>query len=132
MFSKPLSPFEEPKTNKSVFQSEPEVVPCFEMNYKLFERHKNLFSSRQRQSEKILWTRPRKWQAKVQPNKTKKRQRKKCQSRLSYIQKKEKNTFSRDAKLSVLSFGHFISFSFATKEVKGVNCFPSRANDLEI
>ena len=43
-----------------------------------------------------------------------------------------KNTFSRDAKLSVLSFGHFISFSFATKEVKGVNCFPSRANDLEI
>ena len=42
------------------------------------------------------------------------------------------NTFHRDFKLSVLWLGHFISFSFATKEVKGVNCFPSRANDLEI
>ena len=38
---------------------------------------------------------------------------------------------NRDVKLSVLSLGHFISFSmfsFATEEVKGVN-FPSRAND---
>ena len=26
----------------------------------------------------------------------------------------------------------FISFSFPTEEVKGVNYFPSRANDLEI
>ena len=41
-------------------------------------------------------------------------------------------TFHRDFKLSVLFLGHFISFSFATKEVKGVNCFPSRENDLEI
>ena len=49
-----------------------------------------------------------------------------------YTEEGKKKTFSRDAKLSVLSFGHFISFSFATKEVKGVNCFPSRANDLEI
>ena len=39
MFSKPLSLFEEPKTNKSVFQSEPEVLPCFELNYKFLERH---------------------------------------------------------------------------------------------
>ena len=30
--TKPFSPSEEPKTNKSVFQSEPEVLPCFEMN----------------------------------------------------------------------------------------------------
>ena len=44
----------------------------------------------------------------------------------------EINTFKRDVKLSVLSLGHVISFSFATKEVKGVNYFPSRANDLEI
>ena len=50
----------------------------------------------------------------------------------SIVIEEGKNTFSRDAKLSVLSFGHFISFSFATKEVKGVNCFPSRANDLKI
>ena len=44
----------------------------------------------------------------------------------------EINTFHRDFKLSVLVLGHFISFSFATKEVKGVNYFPSRANNLEI
>ena len=42
------------------------------------------------------------------------------------------NTFHRDFKLSVLWLGHFISFSFAKKEVKGVNCFPSRPNNLEI
>ena len=45
---------------------------------------------------------------------------------------KEINTFNRDVKLSVLSLGHFISFSFASKDVKGVNYFPSRGNDFEI
>ena len=44
MFSKPLSPFQEPKTNKSVFQSEPEPLPCFELNYKFLERHKKPLS----------------------------------------------------------------------------------------
>ena len=44
----------------------------------------------------------------------------------------EINTFNRDVKLSVLSLAHVISFSFATKELKGVNYFPSRANDLEV
>ena len=44
MFSKPLSPFEEPKTNKSIFQSELEVLPCFELNYKFLERHKKPLS----------------------------------------------------------------------------------------
>ena len=44
----------------------------------------------------------------------------------------EIKTFNRDVKLSVLSLGHFVSFSFATKKLKGVNYFPSRANDLEI
>ena len=44
----------------------------------------------------------------------------------------EINTFNHDVKLSLLSLGHFMSFRFATKEVKGVNYFPSRANDLEI
>ena len=33
MFSKPLSPFQELKTNKRVFQSEPEVLPSFELIY---------------------------------------------------------------------------------------------------
>ena len=40
MFSKLLSPFEKPKTNKSLFQSTPEHLPCFELNYKFLERHK--------------------------------------------------------------------------------------------
>ena len=45
---------------------------------------------------------------------------------------KEINTVNRNVTLSVLSLGHFISFSFATKEVKGATYFPSRAKDLEI
>ena len=45
---------------------------------------------------------------------------------------KEINTVNHDVTLSVLSLGHFISFSFATKEVKGATYFPSRAKDLEI
>ena len=48
------------------------------------------------------------------------------------IYTEEINTFNRDVKLSVLSLGHVISFSFAVKEVKGINYFPSRANNLEI
>ena len=35
-----MSPFEELKANKSVFESEPEVLPCIELNYKFSERHK--------------------------------------------------------------------------------------------
>ena len=44
----------------------------------------------------------------------------------------EINTFNHDVKLSVLSLEHFVSFSFATREVESVNHFPSWANDLEI
>ena len=44
MFSKPLSPFKELKSNKSVFYSQPEVLPCFELNYKFSERHKKPLS----------------------------------------------------------------------------------------
>ena len=44
MFSKPLSSFEELKTNKSVFYIEPEVLPCFELNYKFSKRHKKPLS----------------------------------------------------------------------------------------
>ena len=39
---------------------------------------------------------------------------------------------NRDVKLSVLSLRHFICFMFATEEVKDVDFFPSRTNDLEI
>ena len=47
MFSKPLSPLEELKTNKSV--TEPEVLPCFELNDKLSKWHeKPLLENRYR------------------------------------------------------------------------------------
>ena len=84
MFSKPLSPFEELRTNKSrrIF-----LVLKWTTNSR--RDIKNLFRPRQRENKKILWTRPRKWQAKIQPNKTEKRQRRKCQSRLSQVQKKK-------------------------------------------
>ena len=45
---------------------------------------------------------------------------------------KEINTVNHDVTLSVPSLGNFISFSFATKEVKGATYFLSRAKDLEI
>ena len=52
MFSKPLSPFQEPKTNKRIFQSEPEVLPCFELNYKFLERHKTTSFARDNEKAK--------------------------------------------------------------------------------
>ena len=54
MYSKPLPPFQEPKTNKRVFQSEPEVLPCFELNYKFLGRHKK--TSFARDNEKAQHT----------------------------------------------------------------------------
>ena len=56
MFSKPLSPFEELKTNKSVFYSEPEVLPCFELNYKFSKRHKKPLSLATRKQENLVNT----------------------------------------------------------------------------
>ena len=53
MFSKPLSPFQEPKTNKRVFKSEPEVLPCFELNYKFLERHKKPFARDNEKAKKL-------------------------------------------------------------------------------
>ena len=41
---KTIVTFQEPKTNKRVFQSEPEVLPCFELIYKFLERHKKPLS----------------------------------------------------------------------------------------
>ena len=52
MFSKPLSPFQEPKINKRVFQSEPEVLPSFELNYKFLERHKTTSFARDNEKAK--------------------------------------------------------------------------------
>ena len=48
-----------------------------------------------------------------------------------HTSRKKKNN-NRDVTLSVLSLGHFISSSFATKEVKPVTYFSSRKKNLEI
>ena len=73
------------KQKKGVFQSELEVLPCFEMNYKFLERDKKTsFASDNEKARKFCEHGPE-----IQPNKTKKRQRKKCQGRLPYIQKRK-------------------------------------------
>ena len=49
-----------------------------------------------RKQKKTLWTRRRKWQAKVQANKTEKPQRKKCLGRLTHYTEEEMNAFKDD------------------------------------
>ena len=118
MFSKPLSPFQEPKTNKSVFQSEPEPLSCFELNCKFLERHKKPPSLTTRESKRILSTRPRKWQAKVQPSKTEKRQRRKCQGSMVTIQKKNY--------LNYITSDSFVLFGWNILYNPQINCLKSR------
>ena len=43
MFSKPLSPSKKQKQTKR-FQSEPKVLPCFELNFKFLERYEKPLS----------------------------------------------------------------------------------------
>ena len=93
MFSKSLSPFEELKTNKSVFKSDPEILSCFELNYKFLERYKKpLLLATMRKQENPVNT-VQKITSQIQTNKTEKRQWRKCQGQLSHIQKKKINTF---------------------------------------
>ncbi|CAH3151405.1 unnamed protein product, partial [Porites lobata] len=132
MFSKSLSPFEELKTNKSVFKSDPEILSCFELNYKFLERHeKPLSLATTRKQENPVNTA----QKMASQSSTKQNGETTTEgvpgSIVTYTEK-EINTFkgdmapentkktyiNRDVKLSVLSFGHFISFSFAAEEVK--------------
>ena len=132
MFSKSLSPFEESKTNQSVFQSEPEVLPCFEMNYKFLERHERPISpSTTRKRENPVNT-AQKMASKSSTKQDEEATTEEVPGSIAIYTEEEINAFNRDVKLSVLSLGHFISFSFAVKEVKGINYFPSRANNLEI
>ena len=76
MLSKPLSPFEEPKQTKAFFKVSRRffLVLNWATNSCNWRGIKTLFRSWQGESKKILWIRPRKWQAKVQPNKTGKQQ----------------------------------------------------------
>ena len=81
MFLKPLSPFEEPKTKKKAFfKVSRRFFLVFNWTTNFWRGIKNLFRSRQRESKK----------AKVQPTKTEKRQRRKCEGRLSHIPQKKK------------------------------------------
>ena len=61
------------KQTKAFFKVSQRFFPVLKWTTNSWRGIKNLFRSRQRE-----------WQAKVQPNKTRKRQRKKCQGRLSY------------------------------------------------
>ena len=114
---------QKPKKKKNLFEIESEVLPCFEMNYKFLERHKidkNPVNTAQKMASESSTT---------QDNVATMEE---VLGSIVIYKEEEINTFHRDFKLSVLLPGHFISFRFATKEAKGVNYFPSRANDLEI
>ena len=69
MFSKPLSPFEEFKTNKSVFIVSRRFFLVLNWTTNSRRGIKNLFRSRQRENKKILWTRPRKCKPKFNQKK---------------------------------------------------------------
>ena len=98
------------------------------MNYKFLERH---FARDNEKARKSCEHGPENGKQKF--NQTRRRSNNGRSARVDrHITEEEINTFNRDVKLSVLSLGHVISFSFAVKEVKGINYFPSRANNLEI
>ena len=132
MFSKPFSHFEEPKTIESVFQSEPEVLPCFEMNYKFLERHKKPLSLAKTRKRENPVNAAHKMASQSSTKQVEEATTEKVTGSIVTRTEEEINTFNCDVKLSELSLAHFISFSFATKEVKDVNYFPSRENYLEI
>ena len=115
VFSKPFSPFEEPKTNKSVFQSEPEVLPCFEMNYKFLERHKKPLSLAKTRKRENPVNAAHKMASKSSTKQDEEATTEEVTGSIVIYIEEEINTFNRDVKLSELSLGHFISFSFATK-----------------
>ena len=69
--STPLSPFQELKTNKSVFKVSRRFFLVLNWSTNSRKGIKNLFCSRKRENKKSLWTRPRKWHAKF--NQTKRR-----------------------------------------------------------
>ena len=115
-----MSPFEEPKINKSVFQSELEVLPCFEMNYKLLERHKKPLSlATTRKRENPLNT-AQKMASKSSTEQDEEATTEEVPWSIVTYTEEEIHTLNRDVKLSVLSLEHFISFNFATKEVKSL------------
>ena len=96
------------------------------MNYKCLERHKKPLSlATTNKRENPVNT------AQKMTSKSSTKQDEEAPGLIVIYTEEEITTFSRDVKLSVLSIEHFISFSFATKEVKGVNYFTSRANYLK-
>ena len=120
------------KQTKAFFQSEPEVLPCFEMNYKFLERHERPISPATTRKRENPVNTAQKMASKSSTKQDEEATTEEVPGSIAIYTEEEINTFNRDVKLSVLSLGHVISFSFAVKEVKGINYFPSRANNLEI
>ena len=97
------------KQTKAFFKVS-QVLPCFEMNYKLLERHKkplSLAETRKRENPVNA--------AHKMVSKSSIKQDEEATGSIVIYSEEEINTFNRDVKLSELSLGHFISFSFATK-----------------
>ena len=115
-FKKTLSPFEEPKINKSVFQSELEVLPCFEMNYKLLERHKKPLSLATTRNRENPLNTAQKMASKSSTEQDEEATTEEVPWSIVTYTEEEINTLNRDVKLSVL----LLSFNFATKEVKSL------------
>ena len=102
------------------------------MNYKFLERHKKpLLLATTNKRENPVNT-AQKMTSKSSTKQDEEVAKEEAPELIVIYTEEEITTFNRDVKLSVLSIEHFISFSFATKEVKGVNYFTSRANYLEI
>ena len=94
-------------SNKSVFQSEPEVLPCFELNYKFLERHEkplSLVTTRKQEN-------PVNTAQKMASKSSTKQDGEATIHGLTFTISRYLPYINRDVKLSVLSLGHFISFS---------------------
>ena len=94
-------------SNKSVFQSEPEVLPCFELNYKFLERHEkplSLVTTRKQEN-------PVNTAQKMASKSSTKQDGEATIHVLTFTISRYLPYINRDVKLSVLSLGHFISFS---------------------
>ena len=101
------------------------------MNYKFLERHKKLLSLATTRKRGNPVNTAQKMASKSSTEQDKEVTTEGVLRSIVIYTEEEITTFNRDVRLSVLSLGNLISFSFATKEVKGVNYFPSRANDLK-
>ncbi|CAH3103709.1 unnamed protein product, partial [Pocillopora meandrina] len=117
-FSKPFSHFEEPKTIESVFQ----------------KRHKETLSLAKTRKRENPVNAAHKMASQSSTKQDEEVRTEKGTGSIVIRTEEEINTFNCDVKLSELSLAHFISFSFATKEVKDGQLGDAwfNSSDLEI